>query len=75
MNGQRHILNVSVPLLMDRTVRRLARQEQKTTSEVVRDAIRNYLFHRDWARIRRLGEETARRLGIETVDDVERIAS
>ena len=31
-------------------------------------------FSKDWAKIRKLGKQTAKRMGIKTYDDIERIA-
>lgn len=72
--AQRRIINISLPQAMERQVEQIAKEENKTKSELMRDAFRVYQFRRDWAKIRAWGEETARKMGIETVDDVERIA-
>lgn len=74
MSGQRAILNLSFPESIVKEIETIARKENKSKSQVMRDAFRVYKFRREWARIRMLGEETARRMGIESVDDVERIA-
>lgn len=71
---QRAIINISVPSDMAKTIKKIAREENKTQSELLREAFRRYEFDRDWAKIKAVGRETARRLGIETDDDVERIA-
>lgn len=71
---QRKIINISVPYALERQVEQMAKEENKTKSELLRDAFRVYKFQKDWAKIRVWGEETARRMGIETYDDIERIA-
>lgn len=71
---QRSIINISVPAAMAKRIKRVAKEENRTQSELLREAFRVYEFRRDWARIRAWGEETARRMAIETDDDVERIA-
>jgi CopG family transcriptional regulator/antitoxin EndoAI len=74
MSKQRKIINISVPATMERQIQRLAREENKTKSELLREAFRVYQFRKDWARIRAWGEEIALKMGIESYDDVERIA-
>lgn len=71
---QRKIINISVPPEMGRRIAKMAKEENRTRSELLREAFRVYEFERDWARIRALGRETARRMGIKTDEDVERIA-
>lgn len=73
MNGRR-VINISVPPALERQIEKIAKEESKTKSELLRDAFRIYKWRRNWAKIRALGEETARRMGIETYDDIERIA-
>lgn len=63
-----------MPAEMAKRVRKIAREENKTQSELLREAFRKYEFDRDWAQIRAWGRETARRMGIRNEDDVERIA-
>lgn len=63
-----------MPQAMARDIAKIAAEEDKTISELLRDAYREYKFRRDWAKIRRWGDEVAKRMGIETYDDVERIA-
>lgn len=71
---QRSIMNISMPPEMAKRVKKLAKEENRTQSELIREAIRIYEFRRDWAQIRAWGRETVRNMGIETDDDVERIA-
>ena len=74
MSSRRSIINISVPKSLEQDISRLARQERKTKSELMREAFRVYQFRKDWARIRLWGEEVARKLGIESYDDIENIA-
>lgn len=74
MQIQRSIINISMPPALAKRVEKVAREENRTKSELLREAFRRYEFDRDWAKIRAVGKETARRMGIETDDDVERIA-
>lgn len=71
---QRSIINISVPKNLEKQISALAKKENKTKSELLREAFRTYQSQKDWLRIRLWGEEIAQRMGIETYDDVERIA-
>lgn len=71
---QRKIINISVPPEMGRRIAKVAREENRTKSELLREAFRAYEWNKDWAKIRAVGRETARRMGIKTDEDVERIA-
>lgn len=74
MSSQRVIQSFSFPKAIVDEIEAMAREENKSKSELLREAVRIYKWRRDWAKIRIWGEETARRMGIESVDDVERIA-
>jgi CopG family transcriptional regulator/antitoxin EndoAI len=68
------ILNISLPPQMYEEIEQIAREENRTKSELMREAFRQYRFNRQWRLLRRWGEETALRLGIQSDDDVERLA-
>ena len=74
MQTPRRIINISMPPAMVKRIEKLAKEENRTKSELLREAFRRYEFDSDWAKIRAWGEETARRMGIKTDDDVEHIA-
>lgn len=78
MKTQLKSINISVPTTMRQRIQRLAKQENKTESEILKEAFRAYnriyKFRKGWARISSLGEQTAQRMGIKSYDDVERIA-
>lgn len=74
MQTQRAIINVSMPPAMAKRVTKLAKEENRTKSELLREAFRVYEWKRDWAKIRAWGKETAVRMGIKSDEDVERIA-
>ena len=59
---------------MEKAIEKMAKEENKTKSQLIRDAFRAYADDKDWARIRKWGDEIAKRMGIETYDDVEKIA-
>lgn len=74
MQTQRSIINISVPPAMAKRIKKVAKEENRTQSELLREAFRIYEFKRDWAKIRVWGRETARKMNIRTYDDIERIA-
>ena len=74
VSSLRKILNVSVTPTIKKEVTSIAKKEQKTKSEVVRDAIRQYSISRSLSEIYAYGRERSQSLGIETYEDVERIA-
>ena len=74
MQTQRSIINISMPPAMAKRVAKLASEENRTKSELLREAFRVYEWKRDWAKIRAWGQETAKKMGINSDEDVERIA-
>ena len=68
------VLNVSVPPEMYEEIESVAREEHRTKSELIREAFRQYQFNRRWQVLRRWGEDTVARLGIESDEDIERVA-
>ena len=74
MLNQRSIINISMPPVMAKRIEKIAREENRTKSELLREAFRVYESNRDWTRIRAIGRETARRMNIKTYEDIERIA-
>lgn len=63
-----------MPPDMAKRIDKIAKEENRTKSELLREAFRRYEFDRDWAKIRAAGKKTARRMGIKTYEDIERIA-
>ena len=53
--------------------RRVALQEARSRSDVIREALRQYLASRRWQRLRRWGAETADRLGLKSEEDLQRL--
>lgn len=69
-------LTVSLPPQLYEEVERIAKQEHKTKSELFRDMLRVYedfLDERRWSRLRRTGTESAKKLGVKTEADIERL--
>lgn len=65
------VLNISVPPDMYAAIEAAARAEQRTKSELIREAFRSYQFIRRWRVLRQLGTETAVRLDIESDEALE----
>ena len=62
-------LTVSLPPQLYEEVERIAKREHKTKSELFRDMLRVYedfLDERRWHRLRRVGTESAKKLGVKT---------
>lgn len=51
----------------------LTEEEQKTRSEIVREALKQYKFERRWAKLRKIGSRIALKMGIETDEDILKI--
>ena len=66
-------ITISLPPELLRETQRVAREEARTRSELIRDALRQYLTSRRWQRLRQLGAETAERLGLKTEADLQRL--
>lgn len=71
MQTGRSILNLSVPKALEEEITLLARQENKTKSELLREAFNFYKFTKKWAKIRTLGQLTAEKFNLESFDEIE----
>ncbi|MBI3084229.1 MAG: ribbon-helix-helix protein, CopG family [candidate division NC10 bacterium] len=66
-------ITISLPSDLLQETQRVAREEERTRSDLIRDALRQYLASRRWQRLRQWGAETAERLGIKTEADLQRL--
>jgi CopG family transcriptional regulator/antitoxin EndoAI len=66
-------ITVSLPGDLLRETQRVAQEESRTRSELIRDALRQYLASRRWQRLRQWGAETAERLGLKTEADLQHL--
>lgn len=62
------IWNISLPPDMAEAAERTAREESRTKSELVREALRQYIWGRKWKELRGYGEEKARQKGLREED-------
>jgi predicted DNA-binding protein len=65
------ILNISLPPEMYTDIEEVAEAENRTKSELMREAFRHYQFVRRWRLVREWGTETAIRLELESDEDLE----
>jgi metal-responsive CopG/Arc/MetJ family transcriptional regulator len=66
-------ITVSLPADLLRETQRVAREEARTRSDLIRDALQQYLASRRWRRLRQWGGEAAERLGLRTEADLQRL--
>lgn len=66
-------ITVSLPADLLREAERVAKEETRTRSELIRDALRQYLTSRRWQRLRQWGTESFERLGLRTESDLLRL--
>jgi CopG family transcriptional regulator/antitoxin EndoAI len=66
-------ITVSLPLDLLEEAQRAARDEARTRTDLIRDALRQYLATRRWQRLRAWGAETADRLGLKSEADLQRL--
>lgn len=62
------IWNISLPPDMSKAAEEAATEESRTKSELVREALRQYLWARRWRELRAYGERTARHAGFREED-------
>jgi len=64
---------VSLPPMLIKEAERVAKEEDRTRSELVREALRMYIEERRWRKLQRQTAIKARALGIRTEEDVDRL--
>jgi CopG family transcriptional regulator/antitoxin EndoAI len=62
------VRSLSLPSDLVRKAERLAKQEGRTKTEVLRDALRRYSEERRWRGLQRYGAGRTRRLGLKEAD-------
>jgi len=66
-------MSLSMPPRLLKQVLSLARQEGKTKSELMREALRQYIEMKEMRKAQSIFSKRARELGIKDPDDIERI--
>ena len=64
---------VSLPPMLIKEAERVAKEEDRTRSELVREALRMYIEERRWRKLQRQTAIKAQALGIKTEEDVDRL--
>jgi len=64
---------ISLPPQLVREAEQTAKEENRTKSELVREALRLYLKEQQWRKLQRKTALQAQALGIKTEEDVNRI--
>ena len=67
------IITVSLPPEVAAQIDKLAAEENRTRSALVREAFREYVAYSRWRRLRKIGDQTAREFNIRSEADVDRI--
>lgn len=74
MNKIRKVLTLSLPPDLADKAELLAKEENRTRSELFREALRQYIERRRWQQIRGWGKKSANELGIRE-NDIENIVN
>lgn len=65
-------ITISLPPKLFRRVEKVAKEENRTRSELLREALRQYLENREWKRLFQYGAGRAKAMGIQE-EDVEKL--
>ena len=68
------LITISLPPELLKKIEKLARKENRTRSEFFRETVRQYLAKEEWRELNRYARSVKGKAGIETEDDVNRIA-
>lgn len=71
----RDTITISLPRQWREIVDQLAKERETSRSDVVREAVREYVFRIEFERLRRIGVAAAQEKGIFTDEDVFEIVS
>ena len=66
------IINFSAPPAIARMIVKQAKLEEKTKSELLRDAFFSYMFSQRLKTIQEAGKMIAQKFGLESYDDIEK---
>lgn len=67
------VMTLSLPPEMVKEVERIVKEENRTKSELFREALRKYINDKRWLQIRQWGLKASRELGVSTEEDVEKL--
>ena len=66
-------ITISLPNNILRETERIAKEEVRTRTDVIREALNQYVASRRWQRLRQWGAQTAERLQLKTEEDLQRL--
>jgi metal-responsive CopG/Arc/MetJ family transcriptional regulator len=61
-------LSITLPLAVITQTQKAAKRENRTQSELIRDALRRYFLDQEWSEINADGKAKAKQLGIKATD-------
>jgi CopG family transcriptional regulator/antitoxin EndoAI len=66
---------ISISIMPDflREVEKVAKEENRTRSELIREALRRYIEDREWEKLTRYARIKSAETGIKTEDDIQRV--
>lgn len=65
------IMTLSLPPKMVKEIDKIVQEENRTKSELFREALRKYINDKRWLQIRQWGLKASREFGISTEEDVD----
>ncbi len=66
-------ITISLPTNILRETERIAKEEVRTRTDVIREALNQYVASRRWQRLRQWGAQTAKRLELKTEEDLQNL--
>ncbi len=66
--GSTKTITISIPLAMGKEIIKVAKQEHRTVSELLREAFRQYQAQRKLQKLASLGKKTAKEKGLTSED-------
>ncbi len=74
MYMQTQTFNIALPKELVKKVDEVAKREYRNRSELIREAVRRYIKDLDeWEQIFRSGEKAAKRLGLKSEQDIDKV--
>ena len=66
---------ISISIMPDflREVEKVAKEENRTKSELIREALRRYIEDREWEKLTRYARKKSAETGINTEEDIQRV--
>lgn len=71
MGRNTRVINFSAPPELAKMIAKQAKLENRSKSELLRDAFKSYMFDKRLRKIQKIGQEIAQKLGLESYDDIE----